>query len=85
MSIAAGDQDLGRMVEELKRELSEAYRREAAMAEVLRVISRAQTDVQPVFETIVPKLQTLAGRALRANVADCGTRADACCFYSNQS
>ena len=53
VSAAGADQDLGRVVEELKRELGEGHRREAATAEVLRVISRSKTDVQPVFDTIV--------------------------------
>ena len=49
----SADQNVGRTVEELERELSEAHRREAATAEVLRVISSSPTEVQPVFETIV--------------------------------
>ena len=50
---AAGGQDLLRMIDELKRELGEAHRREAATAEILDVISRSRNDVQPVFDTIV--------------------------------
>jgi signal transduction histidine kinase len=46
-------------VEELKRELAEARRREAATAEVLRVISTSATNVQPVFDTIVRSAVTL--------------------------
>ena len=38
---------------DLKRELAEAHRRGAATAELLRVINRSRTDVQPVFDTIV--------------------------------
>jgi hypothetical protein len=53
VSTAGADQDLGRMVEELKRELIDGHRREAATAEVLRVISQSKADVQPVFDTIV--------------------------------
>src|SRR5262245_40445849 len=46
-------------VEELRRELAEARRREAATAEVLRVISTSAADVQPVFDTIVRSAVTL--------------------------
>ena len=46
-------------VEELKRELAEARRREAATAEVLRVIGTSATNVQPVFDTIVRSAVTL--------------------------
>ena len=50
---AGADQDLGRRVAELERELSEAHQREAATAEVLKVISGSPTNVQPVFDAIV--------------------------------
>jgi hypothetical protein len=53
MLTAGADQDRRRAVEELERELGEAHRREAATAEVLRVIGRSPTDVQLVFDTIV--------------------------------
>src|SRR5262249_26432915 len=46
------EQELGRKVEELTRELDEAHRREAATAEVLRVISRFVSDAKPVFDII---------------------------------
>jgi hypothetical protein len=50
---ARSDEDLSRRVEELERELSEAYRREAATAELLKVISRSPPQLQPVLEAIV--------------------------------
>ena len=53
ISTAGAAQDRGRTVEELERELSEAHRREAATAEVLKVIRSSPTDVQAVFDTIV--------------------------------
>src|SRR5262245_14826220 len=46
------EQELGRKVEELTRELDEAHRREAATAEVLRVISRFVSEAKPVFDII---------------------------------
>ena len=49
---AGAAQDRGRTVEELERELAEAHRREAATAEVLRVISRSLTEAKPVFDII---------------------------------
>jgi len=47
------EQLLGRRVDELERELGEAHLREAATAEILRVISYSKGDAQPVFDTIV--------------------------------
>ena len=49
---AAGCRTLIATVEELKRELSEAHQREAATADVLRVISRSPANAQPVFDMI---------------------------------
>jgi hypothetical protein len=47
--------------EELKRELAHSRRREAAIAEVLRIIGSSPTDVQPVFETIAASCKRLLG------------------------
>ena len=52
VSTAGANQDLARRVEKLEREVSEGHRREAAMAEVLRIISISPTDPQPVFDAI---------------------------------
>ena len=52
VSTAGAGQDLGRVVVELERELAEAHRREAATAEILRVIGSCLSNAQPVFEAI---------------------------------
>ena len=51
--------DLERKVEELTRELKQARDHEAAVSEVLRVISASQTDVQPVLDTVAERAATL--------------------------
>src|SRR5262245_6201152 len=61
VSSVSTEQDLGRAFEELKRELSEAHRREAATAEVLKVISSSPTDGQAIFDTIVRSAVLLCG------------------------
>jgi hypothetical protein len=50
---ASVEYDLARKVQQLERQLSEAHQREAATAEVLKVISSSPTGVQAVFHTIV--------------------------------
>jgi len=57
--------DLGREVEELRRELSEAHRREAATAEVLEVVSRSAFNLQGVLDGLIE-------RAVRLTDAEIG-------------
>jgi GAF domain-containing protein len=59
------------MVEQLKRELSEAHRREAATADVLDVISRSKFELQPVFDAIVESgLKLFSGAAITIALPD---------------
>jgi transcriptional regulator with GAF, ATPase, and Fis domain len=48
-------------LEARNRDLTESLDRQTATAEILRVISQAQTDVQPVFDTIADSTMRLFG------------------------
>ena len=68
-STVCADQTL----EELRRELTEAHRREAATAEVLKVISRSPTHLQPVFDGI-----------LQSAIEPCEAHQDLCNLYDGE-
>ena len=57
---------LTRALEVRDTDLAEAHRREAATADVLNVISRSPTDVQPVFDAIIASALRLCGASMGA-------------------
>jgi two-component system, NtrC family, sensor kinase len=57
----------GARVRDLEKRLEEALDKQTATSDILRVISRSQTDVQPVFDTIVQSAVRLL-RGYTANV-----------------
>ena len=71
VSTSSTEQALARMVEQLKRELSDARRREAATAAVLNVISCSNFELQPVFDAIVQSgLKLFSGAAITIAVPE---------------
>ena len=60
-------------LEARNRDLTDALARQTATAEVLRVISRSQTDVQPVFDAILDCAVRLCGADKRRDLPDRAT------------
>jgi transcriptional regulator with GAF, ATPase, and Fis domain len=61
VSTAGADDDLVRIVEELKLELSEARRREAVTAEVLKSINRSTFNLQDVLDSLIESVVQRTG------------------------
>src|SRR6516162_8720695 len=57
---------LERQLEERTAERDEALARQTATSEILNVISRSPTDVQPVFEAIVARAARVCGAEFSA-------------------
>ena len=72
--IAVENVRLFKELEAKNRDLTDALARQTATAEVLRVISRSQTDIQPVFTAILDCAVRLCGADLGAMVGVEGTQ-----------
>ena len=67
-STAGGGLEHSGSLDDLRRELNEAREQQRATTEILSVISRSPTDVQPVFDAIVANAARLCDAAFSAVV-----------------
>jgi signal transduction histidine kinase len=69
---ADADRELARRVIELERELTEAHRREAATAEVLKAVNRSTFNLQDVLDSLIESAVQLTSAETGLIIKQCG-------------